>query len=129
MAAHRVTERRQDAGFTLIEVMIAVLLTAIAVIGALALFRINTAAAGLSRHQTEAAILAQDKLEALRTVTVPASATEGPLNSLGQTTPCPCLYTRTSTVGAISSEVYPITVAVTWDEDGTSKTITVRGRR
>jgi Tfp pilus assembly protein PilV len=65
--------RRSEAGFTMIEVMIAMLLTAIAMIGIIALFMTQRKASGFSRHTTEATVLAQDKLEQLRTLCVPAT--------------------------------------------------------
>ena len=77
MATHRVNSRRQQAGFTMIEVMIAMLLTALAVIGVLGLYRIESRASSFSRRETEAAVLAQDKLEELRTQAAPASGTSG----------------------------------------------------
>lgn len=124
--------RRRDAGFTMIEVMIAVLLTALAVIGVIALFRVETRASGYSRHGTEAAVLAQDKLEELRTLAAPAAdstTTEATLDDLGQTV-TGGMYTRVSTI-AVSTDpaVYNISVAVSWDESGDPKTVTVRGRR
>lgn len=125
------TCRRRDAGFTMIEVMIAVLLTALAVIGVIALFRVETRASGFSRHETEAAVLAQDKLEELRTQTaVATTTTETTLNDVGTTLP-PGLYTRVSTVaaGAADPTVLDITVTVSWDESGEARSVTVRGRR
>lgn len=121
----------RQAGFTMIEVMIAVLLTALAVIGVIALFRVETRASGFSRHETEAAVLAQDKLEELRTQTaVATTTTETTLNDVGTTLP-PGLYTRVSTVaaGAADPTVLDITVTVSWDESGEARSVTVRGRR
>ncbi|HSD88550.1 MAG TPA: prepilin-type N-terminal cleavage/methylation domain-containing protein [Kofleriaceae bacterium] len=124
------TQRRRDAGFTMIEVMIAVLLTALAVIGVIALFRVETRASGYSRHETEAAVLAQDRLEELRTQAAGlVSTTETTLNDLGTTVP-PGMYTRVSLVAASADpSVYDITVTVSWDESGDAKSVVVRGRR
>lgn len=132
MAPDRViAAKRREGGFTLMEVMIAVLLTAIAIIGMIALFRVNTTAASYSRHQTEASILAQDRLETIRTwpstAVVAGSTTENTLNDLGKTV-SGGRYTRVSTIAAASSQ-FSLTVAVSWDEDGTTKTVTVRGMR
>src|SRR5690348_13607028 len=60
------TERSQD-GFTMVEVMISVLITAIAALGFIGMFMTQTQAGAFTRHSTEASVLATDKLEALRT--------------------------------------------------------------
>ncbi len=132
MDSYGVSRRGPDDGFTFIEVMISVLLTAIAVIGMIALFRINSNAAMLSRHQTEAAVLANDKLESLRTsasaaIVAGGPFAEGPMNELG-TTVTGGLYTRNTTIAA-SGTVFTVRVVVSWDEDGTTKSVTVRGIR
>ena len=67
--------RPREAGFTMIEVMIALLLTAIAIVGIMSLYMSQTRASAYSRHTTEATVLAQDGLERLRSQGVPASAT------------------------------------------------------
>jgi len=66
----RKPRRAGQAGFTMVEVMVAVLLTAIAVIGIIALYITETRASSYSRHATEASVLAADKLETLRTETL-----------------------------------------------------------
>src|SRR3569832_1197360 len=62
-------------GFTLRDVMIAMVLTALAIMGIIALYVTETKASGFSRHTTEAAVLAQDKIEFLRT------QASGPVNT------------------------------------------------
>ena len=130
MAAHRVTDRlpgRRHAGFTLIEVMVAILLTALTTIGVLALYRVETRASSFSRRETEAAVLAQDKLEELRTQV--ASATTGshtPTDQLLGTS----VFTRSWTV-AVSSDpsIFEITVTVGWDDGGIAREVEVHGQR
>lgn len=127
MATHPVTERRRDAGFTMIEVMVAILLTALTVIGVLGLFRIETRASSFSRRETEAAVLAQDKLEELRTF--PAASTTGnddPVNPFGSN-----IFERTWTIAPNTSDasIFDITVTVTWDDNGQTRTVTVKGQR
>src|SRR5687768_7592670 len=73
MKKHRHT-RAREAGFTMIEVMIAVLLTAIAVIGIVGLYRVQARSSSYSRRSTEAAVLAADKMEELRTTNAPTSS-------------------------------------------------------
>lgn len=118
----------------MVEVMIAILLSSIAVIGVVGLFKVETRASGFSRHTTEAAVLAQDKLEQLRTQIAPtaaSTATETTLNDRGISAPLevpPGRYTRVSTV-AVSNDVFDIVVTVSWDEDGEARSVIVRGQR
>lgn len=130
MAADRV-EHRQQAGFTIIEVMVAMLLTALTVIGVLGLYRIESRASSFSRRETEAAVLAQDKLEELRLQIAPSADTSGsdtPPDQFSQTsTP---FFARNWTIAvSLDTAVYNITVNVTWDENGTPRTVTVYGQR
>jgi type IV pilus assembly protein PilV len=57
-------------GFTLVEVLVALLILGIGLVGILGLHRNAATASGYSRRATEAAILAEDKFEELRTVPV-----------------------------------------------------------
>jgi prepilin-type N-terminal cleavage/methylation domain-containing protein len=135
MATHRVT-RRPDAGFTLIEVMIAILLTAIAVLGMIALFRVETQAGAASRRQTEAAVLAQDKLEALRTRATPLVGevveigldANGMLPQNANPPSPPGPYTRTSKVDPAGANL-KLTVTVSWDDGARTRDVIVHGLR
>jgi Tfp pilus assembly protein PilV len=112
---------RPEAGFTMVEVMIAVLLSVIAVIGIIALFMTETKAASYSRRATEATNLAQDKLEYLRTAGTPASSSESSVDAQGA---CPSgcavsgsgMFDRKWTVTAGTS-YYDIKVQVGWSDD------------
>jgi type II secretion system protein I len=136
MAANRVTERRQggprrERGFTLIEVMVAMLLTALTVIGVLGLFRVETRASQFSRRSTEAAVLAQDKLEELRTDTAPSGAiaetSETPWDYLKG---ADSMFTRKWTIDpTLDAAVFRITVVVSWEEDGIPRQVEVSGLR
>ena len=111
----------------MIEVMIAVLLTALTVIGVLGLYRIESRAASFSRRETEAAVLAQDKLEELRTQLAPAAGSDTPPDQFSASnTP---FFARTWTVDATNPAVYVIEVTVTWDEDGYQRSVTVQAQR
>ncbi len=123
----RRTTRTREDGFTLIEVMISVLLTAIAVIGIMALYMSQTRASAYSRHATEATVLAADKLEQLRTLssTGMAGSADSGLDSLGASGG---IFSRTWAV-TTGTEYIDLRVTVTWDEDGTSKSVIVNGRR
>ncbi len=111
----------------MIEVMVALLLTAIAVIGIVGLYAVQTRASSWSRHSTEASMLAADKMEFLRTQgTLPATGTDV-VDTLGN----PLVggpYTRTWTITpGVAITNYQVTVQ--WDEDGTPYTTTMRSRR
>ncbi len=114
----------------MIEVMIAVLLTAIATSGIIGLYMVQSRASGFARHQTEATILAQDALERLRTVpdTVNGGDT-GPIDAMGQLG-TGGIYDRDWTITTGSpATFYEIKVTVAWDEDGQAKSIVLHGRR
>jgi Tfp pilus assembly protein PilV len=138
MAANRVNPRPQG-GFTLVEVMIAILLTALTVIGVVALFRVETRASAYSRRETEASVLAQDTLEKQRTFAAPTASsttTETALDALGRDTTTTGttvghVFTRTVTLAPTTdTSVYKITVTISWtDESGVSRSVTVNGMR
>lgn len=117
--------RAREQGFTMIEVMVAILITAIAVIGVVALFRVQTTAASFSRHSTEATVLAGDKMEALRTEGTPASGSDSNLDALGHTGG---IYSRAWTV-TTGVTLIDYTVTTTWNEDGINRTVTLRSKR
>lgn len=121
--------RRAEAGFTMIEVMIAMTLTALAIMGIIALYITETKASGFSRHTTEAAVLAQDKVEKLRTqgAAVAISPTvESLINERGLPGG---IYTRTYSETLTTVDYADIVVTVTWNDDGNGHTVTVRARR
>ena len=116
-------------GFTLIEVMIAMVLTALAIMGIIALYVTETKASGFSRHTTEAAVLAQDKIEFLRT--------QGPAVSFGPTTESGInertqaggIYNRITTETVVAGQYADVVVEIDWNDDGISHQIIMRGRR
>src|SRR5262245_29518808 len=121
-----------EAGFTMVEVMVAVLLSAIAVIGIIGLYTVESRASVVSRHKTEAAELAQDKVEELRTMPAPTAAgsgTETGLDEHGNTgSGGSHIFTRSWTVtpqGIPAGEFYLISVSVAWEQSS----IVVRAER
>jgi prepilin-type N-terminal cleavage/methylation domain-containing protein len=115
-----------ERGFTLIEVMVALLLTAVAVMGLLGVYMAQARASSNTRHSSEAAVLAQDKLEQLRTQAgVAGSGSEASINERGIATG---VFTRrwTVTLGAGYADVV---VTITWSEDGVARQFVLRGRR
>lgn len=117
--------RSRQAAFTMIEVMVAVLLTAIATTGIVGLYVVNTRASGFSRHTTEATVLAQDQMERLRTNGATGS---GSANGVDESGISPGIFDVGFTV-AVGAAYADITVTIDWFEDGVNRTVTVLGRR
>lgn len=114
------TPRSTEAGFTLVEVMISVLITAIAALGFIAMYMTETQAGAFTRHSTEASILATDKLEVLRGLSTLASGNDT-VNAQGNAAG---MYTRKWTVtpvlNGIGETLYNnVLVQVGWNEDET----------
>src|SRR3954471_7570480 len=122
MAAHPVKR-----GFTLIEVMIAMVLTALAVMGIIALYVTETRASGFSRHTTEAAVLAQDKLEYLR-ARGPAAVVNTTEANITERAVAGGIYTRIA-AESLTATYADIAVTVSWSDDGIPHSITMRARR
>jgi len=125
------------AGMTLVEVMVALLISTVGLLGALALVGVSTQGAAFSRAATEASVLAQSKLEAEVarvgvTMSSPANATttEASLDALG-TASATGAYTRATTWGASTDGLRRrVTVDVSWlDSLGRSHTITASRER
>lgn len=121
-----------ERGFTLIEVMISILLTVVAVIGIMGLYRVQARSTGFSRHNTEATVLAQDKFEQVRALQNGASGlcgtpcVEANLNERGGS---PGIYTRTTTINPISGLIVgTVQVDVQWDEEGNTERVTARSQ-
>ncbi|HTR55901.1 MAG TPA: prepilin-type N-terminal cleavage/methylation domain-containing protein [Kofleriaceae bacterium] len=119
--------RGGDRGFTLVEVMIAVILTSIGAAGMVGLYRVETRSSGYSRHTTEAAVLAEDKMEQIRTVVTPTTGQDATLDEPGGA-PGNGFFTRNWSVTNAASWIdYNVTVG--WTEDGVLKTVTHLSRR
>jgi Tfp pilus assembly protein PilV len=125
--------RRRARGLTLIEVMIALLVTTIALLGALATVGITVRGANFSRNATEASVLVQAKLETLVSLpqgtsggALPATVTpETTLDANGNSVPTG-IYTRTTKWTQTTSPAQRIcTVTVSWtDLTGSSHSVT-----
>lgn len=116
-----------ESGFTMIEVLVAIVLAAIAMVGIMALFMTENRAAVFSRHSTEAAVLAEDKVEALRTMGAAAtgSATESSIDERGV---AGGIYTRFYNE-VVGPNYATILVTVTWSDDGLNHVVNVQARR
>jgi prepilin-type N-terminal cleavage/methylation domain-containing protein len=116
--AQRVTRAHPgQRGFTVVEVLIALLVLLIGMAGILSMQLTSVRATAFSRHATEASVLAEDKMEELRTMPTAALAdasdqvdARGVLDPQG-------LYTRAWTIASVPPHL-AITVTVSWLEQG-----------
>lgn len=129
--------RRPQAGFTMIEVMVALLLTVVAVIGVVALYMVEARSSGFSRHESEASVLAEDKLEWMRTINAPCNAgvactvMSGTDTGINEEEQAGGIYTRTWSITPVSAPApswWDLSVTVTWSEDGIARSVTEVGR-
>jgi type IV pilus assembly protein PilV len=104
-------------GFTVVEVLIALLVLIIGMAGILSMQITSVQATAFSRHATEASVLGEDKMEQLRTMPTTALVggndqvdARGVIDAQG-------LYAREWTVEPLSSQL-AITVTVSWMEEG-----------
>lgn len=108
--------------------MVAMTLMAIGLLGILSLAKGAATASGYSRRATEAAILAEDKLEHLRTVPIAAAAdASDQVDSTGVPS-VDGLFVRTWAFDWVG-DLGTITVGVTWSEGDGDHTITFRTMR
>lgn len=63
------TSRRRDEGFSLVEVLVAIVLTSIIALGVAQMFILAVRTNLAARHQTSTTVLAAQKMEALRSLT------------------------------------------------------------
>lgn len=125
-------KRPKQGGFTLMEVLVSLVLGAIAMIGVIALYRASTNASSFSRRSTEASILAQDKLERLRTEvpTVGAAQTEaGTLDETGKVVVGAPFTRKWDVATGGAGQYFDIAVEVSWLDEDVTKKVIVRGRR
>jgi len=118
--------KRKHGGFTLIEVLVSLVLGAIAMIGVIALYRAQINASSFSRRATEASVLAEDQLERLRTATG-TSAGSTVIDETGKAV-AGGTFTRTFLV-TDPGTYFDMSVTVSWVEEGRTKAVTMVGRR
>ena len=130
--SRRLRHGGRERGFTMIEVMVSILLTAIAIIGILALYMAQSRAGSYSRHTSEASVLAEDGMEALRTSSS-APPSIPTLTNVDERGVAGGIFTRSATVtgpiGTAPTSYYDLRVVVSWDEDGVARSIVLNGRR
>jgi prepilin-type N-terminal cleavage/methylation domain-containing protein len=126
--------KESQAGFTLVEVMIAILLTVIAVMGIVGLMRAESRTANRSRHLSEASVLAQGKMEELRATQSFTTTTSGTGSDASPVDPqgnSGGIFTRAWSwaPNATITSAYNYTTTVSWTEDGTATSVTMIGIR
>ena len=106
---------RDQRGFTLIEIIAAVSVFAVVVVGVSPTLLGARKYAELSKNQSIATALAQDKIEELRVSSTVSNGSDGPLQPSGASGG---IFSRTWTVLANSpvSNVNCVVVTVTWPE-------------
>lgn len=105
----------QQGGFTIIEVLIALVVLLAGMAGILMLQLTSTEATSFSRHATEASVLAEDKMETLRTSPVFQIASgDDRVDALGVPDEVAGFYTRQWTVDP--GDPTTITVEILWRE-------------
>ena len=108
--------RRDQGGFTIIELMIALTILLIGITGILSMQLTALKATSYSRHATEASVLAEDLMEELRTL--PISTVVGgseTVDAQGNYDP-QGVFTRAWTIS--SGSLATISVTVSWNEHG-----------
>jgi len=107
-----------EAGFSLIELMVAMVVLTIGSLGITKLLTTSFWATSFARRATEATVLGGDKLEALRTIPV-ASLTSGQERVNEQGAPsAEGHYVRRWTVTPQVDGTTQVTVVVSWSQDG-----------
>lgn len=110
----------EEAGFTLVEAMIAMSILAVGLLGVIGMFTTSIGGNAFGGNMTQAATLAQEKLEDLRIEPYPNITTDntGEQISLNGKT-----YTRKWTVSQdFSLKLKTITVDVSWTTKGQTRT-------
>jgi type IV pilus assembly protein PilV len=118
------TRFKKSKGFSLVEVLVALVILSISLLALAGLMIQSTKNSSWGSHITEAATLAQDRLEALRAVRPQTDIPEG-VNNDQVTGGSGIVYTRTWTVTTnATSTLRTIAITITWT-DSVPHTITV----
>ena len=107
-----------SSGFTLIEVMIAILVIVVGLLGVAGVATMVIKGNTLAKEMTVATTLAQDKIEELKNTSYPN------LGSSSDTQDS--IYTRTWTATLTATYVKTIEVVVQWNHYGNSHNVTLR---
>lgn len=108
----------KSKGFTLIEILVAIVILSISLLALAALTATTTQNTSLGGHITEAATYAQDQLERLR-ITPWDTINNAWVDSSGKketTTPSGITYSRTLNVVQTTPTVKTVTITVNWTD-------------
>ena len=138
-ASDQARPRRSEGGFTIIELLIALTVLIIGLTGIVQLQMSGVRASSYARHSTEASVLAEDKMEQLRTAPLVVDADSETVDASGNDDPDgdgdpvdDGFYIREWTIADLGAGVWSVEVAVTWYERGDvddDHTVTLRTRR
>ena len=118
------THSKISKGFSLVEVLVALVILSISLLALAGLMVQSTKNSSWGSHLTEAATLAQDRLEALRAVRPQTDIPEG-MNNDQVTAASGIVYTRTWTVTTnAAGTLRTITISITWS-DSVPHTLTI----
>ena len=110
------THSKKSKGFSLVEVLVALVILSISLLALAGLMVQSTKNSSWGSHMTEAATLAQDRLEALRAVRPQSDIPEG-MNNDQVTAASGIVYTRTWTVTTNpAGTLRTITISITWSD-------------
>ena len=117
------SELRNHKGFTLVEIMIAIFILVIALLGLISVTVMVVKGNSFSKTMTTATTLAKDKMEQLKNTDYGSLA--------GNTDTAESIYTRTWTVssdppGSPAAGMKTIAVTVTWNWQGTPRNVTLQ---
>ena len=111
------THSKKSKGFSLVEVLVALVILSISLLALAGLMVQSTKNSSWGNHLTEAATLAQDRLEQLRSVRPQTDIPEGTNNDPPITTDSGIVYTRNWTVTTNGTgTLRTITITVTWTD-------------
>ncbi len=119
--------RRSHRGFTLIEVMVALLIATVGLLGALAMIATIMRGSTFARNVSEASALLQSKVEEAQALAgvslvppVPANGTvtESGIDAFGRSAP-DGIFTRATTWGITAdNQRRTVAITVTWNDNG-----------
>jgi prepilin-type N-terminal cleavage/methylation domain-containing protein len=124
----RIRHARSDRGFTVVEVLVALLISAIGLAAMLSIHSTGSNATQYNRHATEATMLAEQALEELSTVPASLVQSGGDVVNAQGLDDTDGAYAREWTV-AWTGDLAAISVEVTWLDDDGAHVIAVSTRR
>jgi len=129
LAARRIRDRvRRARGFTLIEILIALVITVLGLMAVAGMFVANAQGTSYARHATEASVLAEDQLELM--LTTPSANLASGFDQVDEhgTVVTSGGYNRVWTV-AWDGDLARIAVTITWREGDSDREMVFRTLR